>query len=633
MESLPLLFFPFLLLLLLFSASNSEEFVFNGFNNRDLQLDGVAEINSNGLLILTNATKYQQGHAFYKTPLHFKSTANGNLNSFSTCFAFSIVPANPSFGGHGLAFVLSPTSSLQNTFPAEFLGLFNSSNNGNPKNHVLAVELDTIKNPGLGDIDNNHVGIDINGLRSVAAAPASYYENGIHGYKNLSLISGEPMLVWVEYNSQEMKLNVTISPLTVTKPSLPLLSLTTNLSSIFFDSMYMGYSSSSGSMRTSHYVLGWSFKMNGQAPALNPDSLPNLPSKQIPKKNSGLVHKLLITGLAFLIVAISAITYVTVMKIKYAEILDDWELYQYQHLRFSYRELYMATRGFSEEELLGIGGFGRVYKGKLRISKTEIAVKRISHDSRQGMREFVSEIVSTGQLSHRNLVQLLGYCRRKGELFLVYEFMSNGSLDKFIYDETGKKKLNWNQRLSIIKGVASALLYLHEEWEQVVIHRDVKASNVLLDEELNAKLGDFGLSRLYDHGSDPKTTRIVGTMGYIAPELNKTGKVSTCTDVYAFGVLLLEVVCGRRSILQEDYSNSINLVDWLRKSLRRRTIMESWNAEAGSDIKPEEIELVLRLGLLCSHHSDKVRPNMRQVMQILEGDLPMPEVSDASSNL
>ncbi|PKU86809.1 L-type lectin-domain containing receptor kinase IV.1 [Dendrobium catenatum] len=212
--------------------------------------------------------------------------------------------------------------------------------------------------------------------------------------------------------------------------------------------------------------------------------------------------------------------------------------------------------------------------------------------------------------------------------------MSNGSLDKFIYDETGKKKLNWNQRLSIIKGVASALLYIHEEFEQVVIHRDVKASNVLLDEELNAKLGDFRLSRLYDHGSDSKTTRIVGTMGYIAPELNKTGKVSTCTDVYAFGFLLLEVVCGRRSlILQEDYSNSINLVDYLHKSLRRRTIMESWSAEAGSNSKPEEIELVLRLGLLCSHHSDKVRPNMRQEIQILEGDLLMPEVSDVSSNL
>jgi len=187
-----------------------------------------------------------------------------------------------------------------------------------------------------------------------------------------------------------------------------------------------------------------------------------------------------------------------------------------------------------------------VYKGVLPMSGTEVAVKRVSHDSTQGLKEFISEVVSIGHLRHRNLVQLLGYCRRKGELLLVYDYMPNGSLDKYLYGEDDKPLLEWAQRFQIVKDVASGLFYLHEKWQQVVVHRDVKASNVLLDGGMVAHLGDFGLARLYDHGADLQTTHVVGTMGYIAPELSRTGKASPLTDVYAFGTFLLEVTCGRR---------------------------------------------------------------------------------------
>ncbi|XP_039059061.1 L-type lectin-domain containing receptor kinase S.4-like [Hibiscus syriacus] len=161
--------------------------------------------------------------------------------------------------------------------------------------------------------------------------------------------------------------------------------------------------------------------------------------------------------------------------------------------------------------------------------------------------KLLSKISSIGRLRHRNLVQLLGWCWRRGDLLLVYDFMANGSLGKFLFDDP-ITILNWDQRFRIIKGVASGLLYLHEGYEQIVIHRDVKASNVLLDDELNARLGDFSLAILYGHGSNPGTSRIVGTMGYIAPDLPKTGKATTSSDVYAFGALLLEVACGRRPI-------------------------------------------------------------------------------------
>ncbi|KAJ8636689.1 hypothetical protein MRB53_010956 [Persea americana] len=282
----------------------------------------------------------------------------------------------------------------------------------------------------------------------------------------------------------------------------------------------------------------------------------------------------------------------------------------------------MATKGFRNKELLGIGGFGRVYRGMLPRSKIEVAVKRVSHESKQGIQEFIAEIVSLGRLHHRNIVQLLGYCRRKGELFLVYDYMPNGSLDKFLFDEN--KTLSWAQRFHIIKGVASGLYYLHEKWQQVVVHRDIKASNILLDSEMNARIGDFGLARLYDHGTNPKTTHVVGTVGYLAPELSRTGKATTSTDVYAFGAFMLEVVCGRRPIDRRSSAEVFILVDWVLEFWKKGAISEAKDPKLGSDFVVEEIERVLKLGVLCSHSIPAARPTMHQVTQFLDDNTNIP---------
>ncbi|XP_022852890.1 L-type lectin-domain containing receptor kinase IV.1-like [Olea europaea var. sylvestris] len=282
--------------------------------------------------------------------------------------------------------------------------------------------------------------------------------------------------------------------------------------------------------------------------------------------------------------------------------------------------------------MLGRGGFGKVYKGVMPRSKSEIAVKRVSHESRQGMKEFVAEIASMGRLRHRNLVPLLGYCRRKSELLLVYEYMPNGSLDKFIHDQP-KFTLSWDQRFRVIKSVASGLLYLHEEWEQVVIHRDIKASNVLLDGEMNGRLGDFGLARLYDRGADHQTTHVVGTLGYLAPEQNRTGKATTSTDVYAFGAFLLEVACGRRPIDPKAAPNDLILVDQVFSYWNEGDIFQAVDPNLCNDYVKEEMETVLKLGLLCSHSEPKFRPSMRQVMLYLEGALAPPELSASGLKL
>jgi serine/threonine protein kinase len=266
-----------------------------------------------------------------------------------------------------------------------------------------------------------------------------------------------------------------------------------------------------------------------------------------------------------------------------------------------------------------------VYRGVLPGSGTEVAVKKVSHGSRQGMKEFVAEVVSIGHLQHRNLVRLLGYCRRKGELLLVYECMPNGSLDKHIHGRAGKPVLDWAQRLHVIRGVAAGLLYMHEDWKQVVIHRDIKASNVLLDGEMNGRLGDFGLARLYDHGSDPHTTRVVGTMGYLVPEVVRTGKATTLSDVFAFGVFLLEVACGRRPI-EEDGGDCFMLVEWVRGHCRNGSITGAVDAGLGSGYDATEADLVLRLGLACLHPSPAARPTMRQVAQYLDGSAHLPEL-------
>ncbi|CAN1282719.1 L-type lectin-domain containing receptor kinase IV.2 [Linum perenne] len=557
------------------SQSPVNQFTFNGFNRANLLFDNQAKILPNGLLQLTNFTELVTGHAFYHQPFRFVSS---DSLSFSTTFVFAMVPQSSNTGGHGIAFTISPTTNFSQAVASQHLGLFNTMNMGNSSNHVVAVELDAMRSPEFEDIDDNHVGVDLNTLISTASATVSYVSDQDGRNRTLRLLSGDRMQVWILYDDLNKRMNVTVAPFGVSKPKRPLLSIRLDLSSYLVESMY--------------YILGWSFsKGDKEAPPLDLRSLPVSPRPRKQSKKLGTAATIILIMLAISLVGIAIAAYVLRLR-RYRELTEDWER-EYNPQRLCYKDLYRATHGFREKEVLGSGGFGKVYRGILPTSKIEVAVKRISHDSRQGMKEFVAEIVSMGRLRHRNLVQLLGYCRRKGELLLVYDYMPSGSLDKYLF-EPATTTLNWPQRFKILRGVASGLLYLHEEWEQIVLHRDIKASNVLLDADMNGRLGDFGLARLYDHGTNPQTTHVVGTVGYLAPELSRLGKATTATDVYAFGVFMLEVACGKRPIDTTAIPEEMILVDW--------------NMEA-------------------------FRPSMRQVMQYLDGDSNLPEVPLESSGI
>jgi serine/threonine protein kinase len=546
------------------------------------------------------------------------------VQSFSAAFVFAIRSIAPGVSAHGLTFFISPTKNMSKAFSNQFLGLLSRQQNGNSSNHIFAVELDTVVSNDMLDADDNHVGIDINDLRSVKSHYAGYYDDMSGNFHNLSLASFEAMQVWVDYDGGRRQISVTLAPLQMAKPMKPLVSINYDLSTVVKDKSYVGFSASTGILDSHHYVLGWSFGLNRPAPAINISKLPKLP-RIGPKPRSKLLEIILpLASSTFILALVTVIFLVIRRRIRYAELREDWEVEFGPH-RFSYKDLFHATEGFKNKNLLGIGGFGRVYKGVLRKSKSEVAVKRVSHESRQGMKEFIAEVVSMGRLRHKNIAQLLGYCRRKGELLLVYDYMPNGSLDKYLHDNT-MQTLDWAQRFRIIQGVASGLLYLHEDWEQVVIHRDIKASNVLLDAEMNGRLGDFGLARLYDHGTDPQTTHVVGTMGYIAPELTRMGRASTLTDVFAFGVFLLEVTCGRRPITQQDGQDvPFMLVDWVLEHWQQASLPSVVDTRLLSNYNVDEACLALKLGLLCSHPSPSARPNMRQVMQYLDGNAIFPE--------
>uniref|UniRef100_A0A5B7B263 non-specific serine/threonine protein kinase n=1 Tax=Davidia involucrata TaxID=16924 RepID=A0A5B7B263_DAVIN len=609
-----------------------------------------ASISSEGLE-LTPAQQQKAGRATFVQPLHLWDKASGKLADFTTNFSFVIDSNGSTAYGDGLAFFLvpNPSSSLLVT-KGGALGLPIDSGTINPSSDFVAVEFDTYYDNGWDPLPatsspGTHVGININSLGSNASE--TWWSN---------ITDGRESKAWIRYDSTSQILRVAFTNFknnTQEEVVQDTLNYTIDLRKYLPEWVDVGFSAATGGSVETSIVKSWEFSSNlknAKAPVLDPvpvtpspSSVPVIPSpspgtisgENIPgqKKNNKALVLGLSVGLCVLVSGILSWLGIGLWKKRSTRGKEETEVIfdlamddEFEKgsgpKKFSYAELAHATNNFSEEEKLGEGGFGGVYRGFCRESNSYVAIKRVSRGSKQGLKEYASEVKIISRLRHRNLVQLIGWCHEKEELLLVYELMPNGSLDTHLFK--GKSLLTWAMRYRIAQGLASALLYLHEEWEQCVVHRDIKSSNIMLDSNFNAKLGDFGLARLVDHEKGLQTTVLAGTMGYMAPECVITVKASKVSDVYSFGIVALEIACGRKPIDLKAQETQIIMVEWVRDLYRMGKLLEAADPKLCGDFDEQEMERLMIVGLSCAHPDYNLRLSIREAIQVLNFESPLP---------
>ncbi|XBI41540.1 hypothetical protein VPH35_125995 [Triticum aestivum] len=551
------------------------------------------------------------GRAWYDHKVPLWSSATGEMASFTTTFSFRITPDKDSLPltGDGMAFFLGSFPSVRPPRSAGGgLGLLPTDTNGTGDGRIVAVEFDTFYNSQYRDINGNHVGIDINSVNSTASTSTA------RPGKNLTSL--HVMKATVKYQNDSKMLAVGL----LIDDAFYQVSTTVDLRKYLPEEVSVGFSAATGEVVELHQILSWSFSSTLESPPAEPPlpiqtSSRNLHNKLVPILASVLVP------LLFLLVCATAVLGWRRHKKRRANEDSEEECDDRADLergvaaggprRYMYHELVTATSNFAEEEKLGRGGFGSVYRGHLTLTpvaavggdqdRRAVAVKVLSAESSaQGMKEFKAEVRIISRLKHRNLVQLLGWCDSRKGVLLVYELVAESSLDKHLYSKDGTY-LTWPQRYNIILGLGSALRYLHGEWEQCIVHGDIKPSNIMLDSSLSTKLGDFGLARLIDHGagSMQTTKAVLGTVGYIDPEFVNTRRPSTKSDVYSFGIVLLEITSGRRPVM-ETPERSFTLLSWVWGLYGRNAILDAADERLrGDEADARWMERVLVVGL-CS---------------------------------
>lgn len=514
-QSLSLLLVLAKFLLSTCQSQNVTSFHFQSFNatvTDQLRIEGDAKLVASASSIwlnlqngsLAGPQNYSCGALIYANKVQFRDSSKpAAVASFRTSFTFSMKGKNSG----GLAFTVMLNSSTTGGGGASMC-LLRKPENGSPNNHVFAVEFDTWKNPQYRDPSDNHVGVNINSMISNAT-----YDFCNPGSPRCSYFVTETnFTAWVDYDAatQTLEVRMTTGAAGVAKPAPALIRVPhLDISELVDEYMWVGFSGTQSLYQEIHQIQSWSFATGPFATAVT---------------NSHVVTKSyvvpLVAGVSAVCVALIAAAFVLhrVTHGKWCEytcvrVLPNLTMSNPEPDKnfllwpraFGYTELCNATQGFSAERLLGEGGYGQVFKGTLGSS--EVAVKRMIHD---GAREFLAEVSVISQIRHRNLVQLFGWCREDQHFLLVYEYMPNGSLEKWLFDSA---VLTWDQRRKILTGVAAAVAYLHEGWNQCILHRDIKANNVMLDEDFNAHIGDFGLARLLSHSQIARTTTMAGTQG------------------------------------------------------------------------------------------------------------------------
>ncbi|XP_010668420.4 L-type lectin-domain containing receptor kinase IX.1 [Beta vulgaris subsp. vulgaris] len=603
---------------------NFTHFDLNNAQNISYQNDSMP---ANGVMQLTKnradvGPQFSVGRTSYSQPVRLWDRNTNETTNFSTHFSFNITQMRR-VAGDGFAFFLTAfdesTAYAPDYSAGGCLGLIGGHNhtcNITNKHPFVAVEFDTYNNwydPG-SFLRDAHLGIDVNSLNSTAYLP-------------WSVVNGTAANVWITYDSSTMNLSVyfsyDVNPVFNGEYNL---SHVINLTAILPEKIRVGFSAATGTDFEFHNILSWEFNST-----LEDTEFSVLTRKSQSKHRVAIVGGVL-GGIALLVIGLGFIVFLWWQR-RARERSSDHEMNfdvdddfdkETGPKRFTYNELSHATNNFSEEQKLGEGGFGGVYRGFLTDLDRYIAVKKISRESKQGKKEFMSEVRIISCLRHKNLVQLLGWCHERGDLLLVYECMPNGSLDSHLYRSKRKSVLQWTIRYNIAQGLASALLYLHEEWEQCVLHRDIKSSNVMLDIDFNAKLGDFGLARLVDHSTTSQTTLLAGTLGYLAPEVFNTGKASREADVYSFGVVTLEIACGRQPIDYKEEPTKVKMVEWVWNLYGEGRLLEAVDIELEGELDTQQIKCLMMVGLWCCHPDHTCRPSIRQAINVLNSESPLP---------
>ncbi|KAK3410624.1 hypothetical protein EUGRSUZ_J02577 [Eucalyptus grandis] len=495
--------------------------------------------------------------------------------SFNTSFFINIQNHfSTSSHGEGMAFVIAPDLVLPPGSEGQYLGLTNATTDGNATNRLVAIEFDTFKQDF--DPDDNHIGLNINSVKSELNVSLS--DSGIQLVPEVA----KNFTIWIQYDGLNKILQVFMvgedNPEPAEqRPNDPVMIADLDIAKYVNERSYFGFAASTGSAIELHCVLGWNLTLEG------------------PPEDEGLVIEAKIAlgvGVAFLVILLAGWWIQRTLYKKYKTANDPTIRGTLQSLpgtprEFRYRDLKVATDNFNEKNKLGQGGFGVVYKGVLSKESLQIAVKRFSRDNVKSKDDFLAELTIINRLRHKHLVKLLGWCYKNGKLLLVYEYMPNGSLDAHIFCGAEKETLRWDLRYQIISGVASALHYVHNEYEQ-------------------------------------KLEGVPGTLGYIAPECLHTGKATRESDIYGFGAVVLEVVCGQRPWTK--IGGFCFLVDWVWSLHRDGRILEAVDERLRGDYVAEEAERLLLLGLACSHPNASERPKTQAVLQIASGLLPVPYV-------
>ncbi|KAL6222854.1 hypothetical protein ACLB2K_006244 [Fragaria x ananassa] len=591
-----------------------------------------------GVIELIDKVNYvcRVGRATYAERVPLWDSHTGKVADFTTHFSFIVDTQGAANYGSGFAFFIAPFGSqIPPNSAGGFLGLFNTTTSDFAGNHIVLVEFDSFVNPEW-DPAYQHVGINNNSIASVVNTPW-----------NVSLHDGDTTDVWIAYNSTTTTLSVHWSyQNTPAAEETTSLSYQIDLTEVLPEWTAIGFSAGTSQYMERNKIVSWEFK--------------STLDRKYPGPSTGTHSKKMMMIIVTTLLAVSAVSLIVGMitaknlgfcrsQLKKSEkeeeaaesvpaitatgnlapFIEEISEGEAAPGRFTCQNIATATNNYSNDNKLGEGASGTVYKGDFTDINMTVAVKKISGRSDKGRKEYITEVNLISSLRHPNLVQLKGWCHDEGQttFLLVYEYMPNGSLDSHLFGT--RPPPTWSVRYKICKGLATALLYLHdaylhEGWKQCVVHRDIKSSNILLDSSFNAKLGDFGLARIMYHEQDPKTTQLAGTFGYMDPEYIISGKASRESDVYSFGVVTLEIATGKKSVYHMGENSRKGLIQWVWDLYGQGNHFSAVDQRLHWNYDEKQVECLIFVGLWCAHPDKNQRPSIRQAIEYLNFDAELP---------